>query len=442
MGDDGAEITLTDAHRHLLDPIAKDAPCGPDLAEADDDAFVDYYYAAEGRIPAQFFDPKTKKPFDKAKVKLAGETASILELLERSRDLRLLVLEARFHILAGKLAGFADCLSAIAALLDAHWADLHPQQGAAKDYNARKNIIEILADTKTVTLPLEFAGLFRDRRLGEITYRAYLISSGAKPAREDEKPVDHASLIAAIGSADNAPAVEAAFAEVQKAKNAISGIETTCGTASDYECCPDLGRLSEMVDGMEAMFLEHRADLVAGPADAEPQEQDPDADGTTPQADAPPAADISNSALAAQALAAIEGYYDTFEPSAPSRILVHQARFLIGKPISVVIDTLMPDVADRGKIGFGTEDGLEIRMQKMREISENLNTGEIDGETGQEFSVETREQATSLMGLVESYFAKAEPSSPIPILLFKARGYQNRDFASIVRDLFKIEVEK
>lgn len=48
---------------------------------------------------------------------------------------------------------------------------------------------------------------------------------------------------------------------------------------------------------------------------------------------------------------------------------------------------------------------------------------------------ENRAAAERLLAGVEAYFRGAEPSSPIPMLLAKARDYLKRDFLFILKDM-------
>ena len=51
------------------------------------------------------------------------------------------------------------------------------------------------------------------------------------------------------------------------------------------------------------------------------------------------------------------------------------------------------------------------------------------------FVARTRADAAGLILSAEAFFRQAEPSSPIPLLLERARDYLNRDFASIMNEL-------
>ena len=59
---------------------------------------------------------------------------------------------------------------------------------------------------------------------------------------------------------------------------------------------------------------------------------------------------IKNQAEAAAALLAVETYFAAHEPSSPALILVHQARALVGKPLTHSLEILLPEAAPRAII--------------------------------------------------------------------------------------------
>ena len=142
-------------------------------------------------------------------------------------------------------------------------------------------------------------------------------------------------------------------------------------------------------------------------------------------ASGPPAAvgQIANHAQAKAALAAVETYYARVEPSSPGLILVRQAKLLIGKPLMEALETLLPNVAEQARIDFGTENGFNMTVPRMRMLSEIPPDASQGGEAAEatEMVAENREQASALISNVEAFFRQTEPSSPVPILLFKAR---------------------
>ena len=59
---------------------------------------------------------------------------------------------------------------------------------------------------------------------------------------------------------------------------------------------------------------------------------------------------IKSQAEAAAALLAVETYFAAHEPSSPALILVHQARALVGKPLTHSLEILLPEAAPRAII--------------------------------------------------------------------------------------------
>ena len=80
---------------------------------------------AEGKLPSAYFD-KDRNPVSRQSIDFAKDIAPAAVLLDRSRDLRLLSLEARLRAITGDIAGFCECVVAAASLLEDRWDDVHP----------------------------------------------------------------------------------------------------------------------------------------------------------------------------------------------------------------------------------------------------------------------------------------------------------------------------
>lgn len=425
----------------LLEPVADDAPCGPDLEAEGDDAFMDYYYDALARFPERFVDTTTGEIFDRKSIDLKSEVEKIGALLARSRDLRLLVVEAQFQILGGQLAGFADCLTAIARLLQERWDDVHPRVGG--DPTDRRNTIELLDSRASVVLPLEFAPLLRDKRSQNIVWRDYAVGSGKRPLLGPAPANDASTVIGALKTADNDEAVVSAYQSVKASSDAIKVIVAACRSAGDHAFSPSMSGLNETLTDMMAFFAEVRPDLAAPPEPAEGEGAEGEAgegeEGATGAAGSPVApGQVASHAAARAALQAVENYYGRIEPSSPVYFLVRQSRLLIGKPLTEALDLLLPEFAERAKIEFGADQGFVMSMKTIRSLSEGMPTTGADAPVP-EMAAETREQATALLAAVETFFRRTEPSSPIPVLLFKAKTYLSRDFSAIINEIIPKE---
>ncbi len=429
----------------LFEPVSDDAPCGPDLEADGDDGFIDYYYDALARLPERYIDTSTGEAFDRKSVDLKGEVKAIGALLERSRDLRLLVLEAQFQILAGQLPGFADCLSAIARLLADQWDNVHPR--AKGDPTDRRNTLELLDSRATVVMALEAAPLFKDRRLDVVTWRDYAVGAGKRPARGEGDGGDASAILAATGSPENSESVTKAFEALRSVSECLTAIGDACRGSGDGAFSPNFSGVIETVADMLKLFAEARPDLTGDlvlpdEGDAAGADGAEGAPAAAPGAAATsaPASAIANHATARAALTVAESYFARVEPSAPSFLLVRQARLLIGRPLVEALELLLPEQAERAKIGFGSDAGFMMTMNRMRALSEGLPDASGDDSADiPEMSATNRDEAAALISSVEAYFRTTEPSSPIPVLLFKAKSYLNRDFSAIIGELFARE---
>ena len=168
----------------LTDPISDEQPCGADLVAADDDGFIGYYFEAEAALPERYFVPGIRAAgdnfargtvFDPKSIRHAAERETILGLLRKSRDIRLLSLLARQQVLAGRFEGFVEAVDAIASLLETYPTDVHPQDTAD-----RRGALEELGATTTVVTPLQYVNLAGS---GEVTLRKYMAATGQSEPR-------------------------------------------------------------------------------------------------------------------------------------------------------------------------------------------------------------------------------------------------------------------
>ncbi|MCV0396010.1 MAG: type VI secretion system ImpA family N-terminal domain-containing protein [Rhizobiaceae bacterium] len=437
-------------HERFVEPISESEPCGPDLDELGDEDYLNYVLPAEDRIPPRFYDPNTGTLFDRSSLDLRSELKVIDGLLERTRDLRLLSLEARFQAFAGSIVGVCDCINAIAEFVDRFWEDVHPKPLDPED-GVRQNIISAFDDRARIVLPLHYAAIVRDKRHGVITWRHYLIATGETEAREGEQELGVDDVVQAIGNEQNMEAAEQVHAAAVAALRSMARIRGIFQERASYESAPQFGSLQEFLEQLRKLIETARpvlageeiaADGAEAPAETMQDEPGAPADGSVP-APAPVQASvgavlISSHAEAVAAMAAAEDYFAAYEPSAPALLLVHQARLLVGKPLVEAIQMLMPASAERTRILFQSGLKIQIGMDHLQTLTQDVGNAlgaAANGPSDRTFETETRAGAAGLLAGVEDFYRQAEPSSPIPMLLAKARGYLNRDFAAILNDL-------
>ncbi|WP_027519144.1 ImpA family type VI secretion system protein [Bradyrhizobium sp. WSM1417] len=424
----------------LTAPLAGADPCGPDLDAEGDPGYLNFFAQAELILPSSFFSAEDGKPFDRTTVDLKGQRELIKPLLQRTRDIRLLILQARLQILDKDLAGFVTSVAAAALLLESYWDQVHPRcQG--DDASARMFAIGDL-DAATVVFPLQYAPLFEARRINTVSYRTSMIAKGEVKPRGGEAKVAPAALLEARGDADQtALAVTRKYIGMLKvAVNRIREAFAVHGTSAGFETLP---ALIEKIQG----FVDPAALEVESPAqnEAEPGAVD-DAGGAQQESGVsrPVAMGAPTSLEAArEALAAVSEYYSQREPSSPILPLVRQAHQLIGKSFIEVIGILVPGHMEKAAFQIGGDQVFELPVGKLGSLPQVSGPSGAElaavapeaGATTPRYDVRTRSQAIALIEQVQSYFRHSEPASPVPMICDRARALAERDFMAVLRDV-------
>jgi type VI secretion system protein ImpA len=428
-----AEPAMVDpAVAELCVPLSETDPCGSDLDLAGDADYLNFFAQTEGILPSLFFSAEDGKPFDRSAVDLPHQIDAIKPLWERSRDLRLLVMRARLLILNRDLGGFAVTIAAIAQWLDKFWDDVHPR-AADGDLGARAAALGAL-DLPTVVFPLQYAPLCEARRIGAVTYRAWMIAAGEVKPRTGEQKHPSAAVTEAI--ADATPDVLAAtrkhVAMLKTSLGRMREVFTMRGGSLGLENLPALiDKMRGFVDPHAALREETAAHAAEGD----------DISATAKERTAREAVGGPGSlAEAQQALAAIAEYYSRSEPSSPTLPLVRQAHQLIGKSFFEVMSILVPTQMDKAAFQIGADQFFELPVGKLSKLPEGtaaLEAPPSSSESGgsSQYRVESRAQAIALLEQVQRFFRHAEPSSPVPMLCDRARALAERDFMGVLREV-------
>ncbi|MEP4196412.1 MAG: type VI secretion system ImpA family N-terminal domain-containing protein [Aliishimia sp.] len=439
----------------LLEEVSKDAPCGPDLERADDPAFIDYYFEAEGRLPDRYFTPGTRSEanpegsldvlFDPRSVDRKTERDAIEALLKRSRDVRLLSLLARWEALAGRSAGFAQAIAGIADLLEANPDDVHPN--ITPTPSDRRGALEELGSSVTVIFPLQHMPL---NGQVDVTLRRYMVGSGKTAARSYEEDANASQLVSALQDNGGKAALDQTHSDLTMAADGLGRIARACKAHPEKPFNLDFSNVLDTISAMQDVIQQARPDLDVWSSDAlDDVTQDDDAPETAQTGDAPvasatsvaqvDAADaVTDQPAARVTLQAIEKYLAHNEPSSAALLLVTQARLLIGRPLIEALETLLPGEAGKAVIDFGPAHGFSLPMERLRSLAaENAQSASPEAELAAPTApdLKTRADVAAHIRSVENFYRKNEPTSPIPLLLVRARSYLDKDFEAIVAEL-------
>jgi len=417
----------------LTQPIAAEDPCGPDLDAIGDVQYLNFFASAESLLPMSFFEVVNangeRGRFDPKAVDFAGQFVAAQPLLALTRDLRLNVLLAKFSILNRDLDGFLNCLKATNLLLREQWDAVHPR-GEDGNYALRAVTVEAIDVFPTVINPLQFLPLIENRRHGSLNYRAYQVAKGEIPAGDADVDGPDLATIERIVSETDLDTLKAASARCAAVALELADLKAIWHEKLNSGQPISLDRLSGLVNGMAAwlagLVTARDPAAIAAPAEVSAVDEQvaPAMIGV-----------LASSAQASAALAAVANYFARMEPSSPALLLVRQAHEMVGKSFIEVMRMLVPSHLENAAINIGRDKVFDLPIERMAELaSAPSSTAESDAQDIV-FSIENRAQALDLLTKVASFFRAAEPSSPIPFLVDRARDLAQRDFLSLLNDV-------
>ena len=369
----------------LLSEISSDTPCGKDISYDAD--FLELERIAEGTAETQVGDyiQEAVEP-DWKEVRQRS-----LNLLEHSRDLRLVIyLSAAMLCLEG-ISGFSNGLALLRGLVEQYWEHLFPQLDPQDDNDPleRMNIIGSLSPPATVMNdPLQFIPRLMalplckpdDARLTPVSLRHMLIESGEISPSEAE-----------AGGTPSLQLIDAAFEQTDS--GTLKNIDQVIGDCLEHlhildqiimgnvgaSAAPNFSRLYHVLKQMRSkttMYLERRgyrssdaslpnqtnttsqshlnedgSILKGTPMDTENQS----IKGRDAQEHQLSGRIISNQDVL-KALDMIVTYYTQNEPSSPVPLLIKRAKRLVGKSFVDIIRDLSPDAMSQVKMVSGEED--------------------------------------------------------------------------------------
>ena len=432
-------------------PISEPEACGPDLDLAGDADYMNFVARAEGVLPTTFFSGPEGKPFDRTSIDFNAEFEAIAPLLQRTRDLRLLVIFAKLLLLNRDLAGFVRCVELVAALVKDRWDEVHPQ-AIEGDFGIRMAALESLDDMPPVVFPLQYLPLINHRRLGPVTFRNWMIATGEAKPREGEEIFAPAAIEAALMEEDLAALIEQRN-RFQALQSVLEGIRETCVDRIGAEHAVKLERLPALSGRILALL-----DGIATRRDPSLTPLVPDAAGATPAsaetASSVPAGAVASKSDVAAALAAVAGYFSRAEPSNPALLLVRQAEGLMGKSFLEVMRILVPNHVERAAIQIGKDQLFDLPLERLSPFAEievvaqppdeQASTDQLPPAAAAPCKIEakTRADAIRLLEQIGAYYRIAEPSSPVPFLTERARSLAERDFVSLLREMLPGDVLK
>jgi type VI secretion system protein ImpA len=326
---------------HLLAPVSPENPAGDDLRY--DQRYMEVMRAAEG-TPEDSFANTPAMPPDWREVRDGS-----LELLVRTKDLRVGLLLAASELRMSGFPGLLDGLGVLRGLIEQYWDSLYPKLDPddGNDPTERVNILaSMLAPPGTFGDSIRFIEGVRElplaesRMVGRIAFREILVAMGELPPKEGEGAFnpEAATIDAAFQDVEPEDLVRRAT-EIESCQEHVKAIETLLTDHVGHGRSVDFGPLrSLLADCIKHIRKRIPAAAVAGGEVA--------ADGSVVAGGvgaARIAGEVGSREDVMLAFGKIVSYYERVEPSSPVPLFLKCAEQMVGKSFADIVRVLTPD---------------------------------------------------------------------------------------------------
>lgn len=321
----------------LLEEISPDNPCG-DYFEYDS-----AYLELGKNILGKPEDPITGEQAQPPNWRDIHKES--LAILQKSKDLQVVIYLLRALISLEGLIGFRDGLGFLNSLLDKYWEPIHPVLDPDDDYDptARVNILEELSNFESVLRPLSLTSLVDSKSAGRFCLRDIQIAAGKIDLPEDaHKP--ELSLIQAAFMDVTEEAVQVSYQAITDSIRYVHELENLVGDKVGIQNGPDLSGLTAVLKEMRYAFDQYAPTGLADSVESDDEETQSDDSNqiiATPKQSV--VGGIGSRQDVLKTLDLICKYYAENEPSSPVPILLQRAKKLVTADFMQIVQNLLPD---------------------------------------------------------------------------------------------------
>jgi len=346
----------------LLSPVSADLPCGENLEYDADYAAMEK--AAEGKPEQQYGD----KVIPGEEPEWREVRAKALELMGRTKDLRVGMYLARSATWTDGLAGMGDTVAVLAGLVERYWDSVHPllDPDDGNDPTVRLNTIAALTDPSSMLRAVREATIVRSRGLGKFSYRDIQVAAGELPPPSGTAKVEQSAIEGAFGDCE-AEELKGTAASVKQALQSTRAIEKSLGARVGPTMVPPLEAFTDLLNSMSRLLDQKLAArgisdeapqaeeketapaAAAGAEDAEANGQPASAAASGRSGGAPQklTGEITSREDVIRALDKICDYYKRYEPSSPVPLFLNRAKRLASKSFLEILRDLTPDAVNQ-----------------------------------------------------------------------------------------------
>jgi len=326
----------------LLAPVTLEAPAGPNLEY--DPAFAAIEKAAAGRPEQVIGGAVTPEEPPEWNSVFSGS----LDLLARTKDLRVAVLTARALLYRNGVSAFAEGLALLKGLVEQHWPLLHPQLDPDDNNDPTMRVTSLAGlATSGLMLALRQSPLVESRALGPVSFADLFPAAGGPDT----------ARISGVFESLELPQLEEATTALATAIADLHAIDAVF-EAQTGNRGPDFGALLDYFNKAHHALSQRLQ--ARKPLEAAPEASGEGTSATGAAAPPPPrglTGDILTREDVVKALDKICEYYARHEPASPVPVMAQRCKKLVTMSFFEILNELAPDGVKQAQIVMGKEDG-------------------------------------------------------------------------------------
>jgi len=326
----------------FLEPIEPEAPCGPNLEYEPE--FLEMSLAAEGK-PEQSVGDSVIDAVDPDWKTVRSKAWS---LLDRTRDMRVLLYLAQSSLSTEGFAGLGATFELLGGLVARYWEHIHPQLDPDLDNDPiqRVNILTSFASRETLLGPIEEAVLVRSRA-GRFSLRDIHIAQGTTPAPAGAENLPDLALIDAAFMDCELEELQATSDQVKHGLAQVDAAAEAMNGVLDPAQVPDWNPLRKVLREIDGFLTQQLARRGVGVEEGE-TEGEAGGPGAIPGR-------VNSREEAIRVLDLACEYFERNEPSSPVPLLLRRAKRLVSKDFLDILKDLAPDGVTQAEAIRGPE---------------------------------------------------------------------------------------
>jgi type VI secretion system protein ImpA len=325
-------------HGQFLSEVPSSPPCGPEMTYAPE--FLALEQAARGKQEQQYGD--TIIPAEEPDWQAVESSA--LQLLQKSKDIRIAGLLCRAWTNTAGFLGLARGLDLMAILLDQHWEHIHPL-AEDDDYFMRMNAVSILNDVAGLLRELRQTEFVRSN-FGTFTVRdAEVLARGQRAESNVQLTLEQLRL----GIEDASQRGDPSLLALPHAKGSLQRIIQICTEKLPSHQHPDLGNIQSLV-GLLSDLLPKSATTMESSTTVEDPVLSPAHRPVT-------ALEIKTRDDAIKQMVKIAEFLESTEPTNPASLLIRRSARLMGMGFIDILRELAPQSLQQIEAITGTQSG-------------------------------------------------------------------------------------